>query len=98
MASGKDMSLVSELRQYVGAQPVPQALPSVPPRTRIRCFHQRISKEESALVRGNSNAGFSHWGCRGPESGSVLPKVTQQGWNRELLALSLLLSPTQPAT
>lgn len=44
-------------------------------------------------MRGNSKAGFSHWGCRGPESGRVLPEVTQQGWNRELLTLGLLLSP-----
>lgn len=76
----------------MGAQSVPQALPSVPPRTHICCFHQRISKEERALVRGNSNAGLSHGGCQGPERDRVLPNVTQQGWNRELLAVSLLLS------
>ena len=83
--------LVYRLSWDLGAQPLPQALSSAPPRTPSGCFYQRIVKEESALVRDPSNALFPTWGCRCPESGGVLPKVTEQGWSQELLILSLLL-------
>lgn len=78
MTSGKDILRKNNISGLGVEAVLAKALSSVPPRTHTSCFHQRISKEESAIVRGNSKAGFLHWGCQGPESGRVLPKVTQQ--------------------
>ena len=66
--------LVYRLSWDLGAQPLPQALSSAPPRTPSGCVYQRIVNEERALVRDPSNAFFPNWGCHCPEREKEVPE------------------------